>query len=174
MSTLDRILARMSDSPAIVEKTASDASAAPRDVATSDPSERMLATVRELSKSASAPAPSAAPVPALDKMAADMAAAEAEAMRKQAELSGAAMCDGFMARLAAYDRAVGTKTASADDSFRAGYAQGREDLEKEASEAFNQGQEAALQEIHKIASEIHYAGQQSARNVLEALARQGQ
>ena len=47
------------------------------------------------------------------KMAEDISAAEQEAMSKMAQVYGAAMCDGFMARFASYEDAAGTVAAPA-------------------------------------------------------------
>lgn len=174
MATLDNIIARLQADTAAIEKTAS--AEPPREVATpADPSEQMLATVRALSaKTASAEPVSTAAVPALDKIAADVAAAEELALKKTAAIIGQASCDAFMARLAQYDEAIGTKTASAGFSqtdLEAAYLQGQADLEKQAAAEYEQGQNAALEELHKVASELHIAGQQSARNVLLALSK---
>lgn len=175
MATLDNIIARLQADTAAIEKTAS--AEPPREVATpADPSEQMLATVRALSaKTAAAQtAPSNAAVPALDKIAAEVAAAEELALKKTAAIIGQASCDAFMARLAQYDEAIGTKTASAGFSqtdLEAAYLQGQADLEKQAAAEYEQGQNAALEELHKVASELHIAGQQSARNVLLALSK---
>lgn len=176
MATLDNIIARLSADTAAIEKTAS-AESAPRDVATSvDPTEQMLSTVRALSaKTASAAAPSTAAVPALDKIAADVAAAEEAALQKMAAVAGAAICDNFMSRLAQYDTMIGTKTAGAagysQADLEAAYQKGQNDLEKQAAAEYERGQNAALEELHKVASELHVAGQQSARNVLIALSK---
>jgi hypothetical protein len=176
MATLDNIIARLQADTAAIEKTAS--AEPPREVATpADPSEQMLATVRALSaKTASAEPVSNAAVPALDKIAADVAAAEEASMKKLASVGGQSFCDAFMARLAQYDTLVGTKTASAPAGFsqadlEAAYLQGQADLEKQAAAEYEQGQNAALEELHKVASELHIAGQQSARNVLLALSK---
>ena len=50
---------------------------------------------------------SQAPVAGLVKMASDLVDAEEEALMKQAQVYGAAICDGFMARYAAYEQAAG-------------------------------------------------------------------
>jgi len=63
-----------------------------------------LATA-ETEKTAAATA--ATPQGDLLKMAEDISAAEQEAMSKMAQVYGAAMCDGFMARFASYEDAAG-------------------------------------------------------------------
>lgn len=178
MATLDTIIAKLQNDTAVIEKTAA-AEAAARDVVTqADPTEQMLSTVRALSaKTAAAQAaPSTAAVPALDKIAAEVAAAEELALKKTAAIIGQASCDAFMARLAQYDEAIGTKTASAGAGFsqtdlEAAYRQGQADLEKQAAAEYERGHNAALEELHKVASELHYAGQLSAKNVLIALSK---
>lgn len=179
MATLDTIIAKLQNDTAVIEKTAS-AEAAARDVVTqADPTEQMLSTVRALSAKTAAAAqaaPSTAAVPALDKIAAEVAAAEELALKKTAAIIGQASCDAFMARLAQYDEAIGTKTASAGAGFsqtdlEAAYRQGQADLEKQAAAEYERGQNAALEELHKVASELHYAGQLSAKNVLIALSK---
>ncbi len=174
MSTLNRLLAQFNADDAVVEKTASDVSSpAPAAV---DASARMLETVRELSKTAAA-APvsaSAGAIPALDKIAADLAASDDAALQSKMASAGVIFADTVMARFAQYEAEVGTKVAAAaPEAIKQAYAKGREDLEKEAADAYAKGQEAALVEIHKVASDLHLAGQQSAVNVLEALAKAG-
>lgn len=84
-----------------------------------------LATAESEEKTASAQA-AGRPTDALLKMAEDMSNAEDAALQKQAEVYGAAMCDGFMARFAEYeDAAMKTsgvlpqqqKTASVDEDL---------------------------------------------------------
>ncbi len=58
-----------------------------------------------------AAAATATPRGDLLKMAEDISAAEQEAMSKMAQVYGAAMCDGFMARFASYEDAAGTVAA---------------------------------------------------------------
>jgi hypothetical protein len=164
--SLDNILQTLSnDSPAV--KTASAPSSLEAD---------MLASVQALTKTAGAAptAPTGNAVDALHKIAAETAAAEGVMLQKTAELAGAAMCDGFMSRLAGYDNAISQKTAGvqggySEEHLKLAYAQGIEDMEKQAAAEFEQGQADAFNEFHKIAAEVHLAGQQSARNVLLAL-----
>jgi hypothetical protein len=174
MSTLNRLLEKSAADDAVVEKTASEA--APAAPAVTDPSARMLETVRELSKTAAA-APvsaSAGAIPALDKMASDLAAGDDATLQAKMASAGVIFADTVMARLAQYETEVGSKVAAAaPDAIKQAYAKGREDLEKEAAAAYAEGQEAALKEIHKVATDLHLAGQQSAVNVLDALAKAG-
>jgi len=50
---------------------------------------------------------STGPTQDLEKIASDLAEAEQDAMTKEAQLYGAAVCDGFMARLSQYEEAAG-------------------------------------------------------------------
>lgn len=182
--SLDSILQTLGDNGgAVSTKTASESRTAPSTVEA-----EMLSTVQAFAQkqaSASAETVEAAPasdsaVQALRKIASDTAAAEDLATIKTAQLAGAAMCDGFMARLAGYDASIAQKTASAvpatapaggytEEHLKLAYAQGLEDFEKNAAAEYEQGQTDALNEIHKTAAKVHYAGQASARNVLLAL-----
>lgn len=169
--SLDNILLTLKDTQAPVVKTA----------AASEPSLEadMLASVQALTAKTAGitPAATAAPtdaVAALHKIASDTAAAENVMLQKTAELAGAAMCDGFMARLTGYDTAIAAKTASVqggytEEHLKLAYEKGVEDMQKQAAAEFEQGQADAFNEFHKIAAEVHLAGQQSARNVLLAL-----
>lgn len=174
--SLDNILAALEATSAPAVKTAEASSSA----ATLEAD--MLASVQALTaKTAEAANPAAAPtdaVTALHKIASETAAAEGVMLQKTAELAGAAMCDGFMARLAGYDTAISQKTAGVqggytEEHLKLAYAKGVEDMEKQAAAEFEQGQQDAFNEYHKIATELHLAGQQSARNVLLALQAQG-
>lgn len=169
MNHLDRVLAAMNDTTATTDKTAGDATPAPA----VDPAARMAEHVRELNKTASAglPGVSGGAIPALDKIASELATSDDALLQSKMATAGTVFMDAAMARLGQYGAAVGTKTAS-DHSLEAAYAKGREDLEKEASDAYAKGQEVALQEIHKTAAEFHYAGQVSARNVIAALSQE--
>jgi hypothetical protein len=170
MSTLDAILARIEDSETAVSEKTAGASVAPATAA--DPSERLLETVRNLSKTASdTSTPSSAAIPALDKLAAETAAAESASLQKEARLAGKAFADAFMERVGEYNAAIPESKTASEDSLKAAYQKGVEDSEKRAAAAFDKGQEVAVAEIHKCAAEIHYAGQLSARNVLNALAK---
>lgn len=175
--SLDNILATLEATSAPAVKTAGASSSA----ATLEAD--MLASVQALTaKTAEAASPAAAAptdaVTALHKIASETAAAEGVMLQKTAELAGAAMCDGFMARLAGYDTAISQKTAGVqggytEEHLKLAYAKGVEDMQKQAAAEFEQGQADAFNEFHKIATEVHLAGQQSARNVLLALQAQG-
>lgn len=189
--TFESILAAMNDETPST-KTASV-------VDTSE--QAMLDTVRSLTeaqKTAGAPSVGSDAVATLSKIAAHTAAAEGVALEKQAQILGAALCDGFMVRLAGYDSAVAEKRANAGEvpppapepynlqmlmhqiselppeaqaeimAVLRGGGGEAPDM-KTAAAQYAQGQEDALQAIHKLASEIHLGGQQSAANVLASL-----
>lgn len=174
-TALDRILSNIeNDAPAVSTKVASTE-------ISSDA--KLLATVQALSaKTASATGAvvDASAVGTLNKLAADAAAAEQAATERTASVLGAAMCDGFMTRLASWDQAVGSKVASAapgqadlEKVAAAAYAQGQADLEKQAADQYAEGYNAQLGQIHKIASDLHIAGQEVARRVLHTLSTGG-
>lgn len=120
------------------------------------------------------------PAEHLIKMASDLAAAEDAAVLKQAQVYGAAVCDGFMARYGQYEKAAAevmpqmpVKTAGADDSFEKfasenpqlvkeaydlGYQTKLAALQKEAAEQFNAGYNDTMEEVHKLASAAYKHG----------------
>ena len=109
-----------------------------------------------LTKTASANKSNNSPVADLTKIAAKLASAEQEALIKEAELYGAAVCDGFMARMNNY-QASGVKVAAfagEDNSYDSemaklamelGYQETKAELEKIASQAYNQGYAEVMQ-----------------------------
>jgi hypothetical protein len=124
-----------------------------------------------------------APVAGLVKMAADLVDAEEEALMKQAQVYGAAICDGFMVRYAQYEQAAGEvapqqqqKIASApvaDNDFQKfaqanpeltkeaydlGYRTKMATLQKEANDQFEAGHNDTMQEVHKLASAVYKHG----------------
>jgi hypothetical protein len=136
------------------------------------------ATAPEATKTAGA----GSPVDDLTKLAADLSKAEHEALMKEAQSYGAAVCDGFMARAAQYKQAadqlppVEVKTASVgqtDDTFEK-FAAANADLVKEAAQqgyraaadtirdlhqrAFDAGWNAQVTQIHKLGCEAFVAG----------------
>lgn len=153
---------------------------------TGDAGERLKQALKE----ATAPEPQAktasqaSPVEDLTKIAADLSKAEHEAITKEAQLYGAALCDGFMARAAQYKEAAErvapapaaptAKTAAAQDpgfeKFAAenpelvkeaaelGFATTMMQLEKLADAAYAKGWNSTVQQIHKAASDCFVAG----------------
>jgi len=124
---------------------------------------------------------SSTPVDGLVKMASDLVNAEEEALLKQAQVYGAAICDGFMTRYAQYEAAaneiapVQPKTAAvqASDDFQKfaqenpeltkeaydlGYRTKMAALQQQAGERFEAGYNDTMQEVHKVASALYKHG----------------
>lgn len=155
----------------------------------SDTGAALKHALREASASANqkvAAAPS--PLQDLTKIAAELSHAEHDAIVKEAQLYGAALCDGFMARGAQYkeaaDRASEHKTAGysqADTGFdkfasenpdlvkeaaATGYTQATAELEKLAGAAYDKGWNDTVEAIHKTASEAFTLGFATTRQLL--------
>lgn len=167
-----RIMNRLSAADtSISEKTAAVTTQEP------DAAAKMLSTVRSISsavKTAAAPAKPTTPTADLARMAKEAKDAEQSQMEKEAQLLGASVCDGFMARYAQYDAALssqGVKTASVTEAelnkvAQAAYSQAIQDMEKKAEQEFNSGYNDQMQELHKVAADIHYIGQQTAQHLV--------
>jgi len=130
--------------------------------------------------------PQATPTQDLTKIAQRLATAEQEALIKEAELFGAALCDGFVARMDKYNTAgSGVKVASADsfEKFAAanpeltkqamelGYRETREKLAHAAQSAYQDGYVKTAEVIKTAAEHCAYKGY---RNTLSLLSRVGQ
>lgn len=171
------------------EKTASAAAPASPSSGSASPTGDAGERLKQALKEATAPEPQSktasqvSPVEDLTKIAADLSKAEHEAITKEAQLYGAALCDGFMARASQYkeaaEKAAGaapqpTKTAGASDAsfekFAAenpelvknaaevGYASTIMQLEKLAEAAYAKGWNTTVQGIHKAACDCFVAG----------------
>lgn len=186
--------------PTEAEKTAAatPSSAPPSTPPSSDAAAAGLRqALKEATVDAETPTKTAAPASSIDdltKFAASVVADEHEATVKEAQLYGAAVCDGFMARLAQYDAAAqkhaGTapeKTATvasveADtfekfasenpdlvrEAHNLGYEQTRQELHKIAEAAWIHGHNGTVQWIHKTASDSFVAGFEAAAKLIEA------
>lgn len=170
---LSSVLAKISGP---TEKTASTALAgsalAPGEKsATAKTEERLKAALAEATAPA-APADKIAsaagsPVADVAKLASEVLGAEHEALTKEAQLYGAAVCDGFMARLAQYDSAAEKiasqqlaglpliKAAAAGDVTFEKYANENPELVKEAAEL---GFERTMHQMEKLAEAAHRQG----------------
>lgn len=148
---LSQILNSLSNTGS-VEKTAS----AKRSSSLEDALDRALN--EPLTKTASARASNNSPVADLTKIAAKLATAEQEALIKEAELYGAAVCDGFMSRMHGYESSGrGVKVASyqGDDydsdmakiAMELGYQETKAELEKIASAAYNDGYSSVVNSV---------------------------
>lgn len=189
--------------PPEAEKTAA---ATPSSVPPSTPSssDAAAAGLRQALKEATADAEAstklaapASPIDDLTKLAASVVADEHEATVKEAQLYGAAVCDGFMARLAQYDAAaqkhagvapekiasaVSTTSVEADtfekfasenpslvrEAHDLGYEQTRQELHKLAEAAWLHGHNGTVRWIHKTASDSFVAGFAAAAKLIEA------
>jgi hypothetical protein len=181
---LSDALAKVSNNTA--EKTAAAVPSTTPTVSTT-PSNDIADRLKVALKEATAPeaqktASQASPVADLTKIASDLSTAEHDALVKEANLYGAAVADGFMARLAQYDAASAkvaaqapapaTKVAS-DDSFEK-FAAENADLVKEAAQlgydttslqlnklaqsAYEAGWNQTVMQVHKTASDSFVAG----------------
>jgi len=163
-SAIDRILGQLNESDdSVTEKTA--------EAETPSLEENMLNKVREVSEATAKTATEetkSKPVEELEKMATDAAKAEEERLQKQAETMGSWVADGFMSRMAVYEKALPAVKTASEDEIKQAYDKGREDVEKEASEAYEKGYNDQLAEIHKIAAHIHYVGQDAAAQLVNA------
>jgi hypothetical protein len=148
---LSQILNSLSNTGS-VEKTAS----ARRGSSLEDALDRALN--EPLTKTASARANNNSPVADLTKIAAKLATAEQEALIKEAELYGAAVCDGFMSRMHGYESSgKGVKVASyqgndydsdmAKIAMELGYQETKAELEKIASAAYNDGYSSVVNSV---------------------------
>jgi hypothetical protein len=149
---------------------------------------RQALTAVNTEKTASAqPTQTQSPAGDLVKMAADLVDAEEEALMKQAQVYGAAVCDGFMARYAQYEQAAGevapveTKTASAQpvaqdfekfaqenpeltkEAYELGYRTKMAELQKVAEERFEAGYNDTMEEVHKTAAALYKHGSEWAQ-----------
>jgi hypothetical protein len=148
---LSQILNSLSNTGS-VEKTAS----ARRGSSLEDALDRALN--EPLTKTASVRANNNSPVADLTKIAAKLATAEQEALIKEAELYGAAVCDGFMSRMHGYEASgSGVKVASYQENdydsdmakiaMELGYQETKAELEKIASAAYNDGYSSVVNSV---------------------------
>jgi hypothetical protein len=143
---------------------------------------RQVLSSTDAEKTAAAQPAQASPTADLVKMASDLANAEEEALLKQAQVYGAAVCDGFMTRYAQYEAAASEvapaqpKTAAAQpatddfqkfaqenpeltkEAYDLGYRTKMAELQNQANEQFSAGYNDTMQEVHKIASDLYKHG----------------
>jgi len=136
-------------------------------------------------------ASAASPVEDMMKVAAQLSGAEHDALIKEGQLYGAAVCDGFMARAAQYNEAasktaaqVPTKTASDSaetfEKFAAanpdlvksaaevGYASTLQTLEKLSNDAYTKGYNDTVEKIYKTACAAFVAGFKDVSAIMES------
>jgi hypothetical protein len=177
------------------EKTASAPALASSSATAVSPSSDAGERLKQALKEATAPteqakvAGHASPIEDLTKIAADLSKAEHDALTKEAQLYGAALCDGFMARAAQYkeatERAAPTaktagmigedfeKFAAANPSLvkeaaELGFASTTAQLEKLAQDAYEKGWNDTVEQIHKTACDSFVAGFQDTLALIEA------
>ena len=121
----------------------------------------------------------------LVKVAEDLASSEGEMLAKEAQLYGAAVADGFMARLNQYEQAAGsTKVASVEEesfekfaeenpeitkqAVELGYLHGKMQIEQMKQAAFQQGYADADTQIQELAQTKE--GQEKLAAIVEEIA----
>lgn len=185
--------------PPEAEKTAAATPSSPAPSSAPSSSDAALGPLRQALKEATADieastktAGQASPIDDLTKLAASVVADEHEATIKEAQLYGAAVCDGFIARLAQYDQAAQkhagvlpekTAAAASQDTFEKfaaenpdlvreahdlGYEQTRQNLHKLAEAAWRFGHDGTVRWIHKTASDSFVAGFSDTAKLIEA------
>ena len=191
------------------EKTASETPPAKdtngEKTASSPTEEKLKAALKEATAPAApatekqAAAPAETPVGDLTKIAAQVASAEQEALIKEANLYGAAIMDGFMARAAQYEAAglklgaalpaapaVTEKQASVSDDFQK-FAAENPDLVKEAAElgfartdmqleqlkqaAYAKGHDETMMTVYKLAHGSFVQGFEDTSKLLESIGK---
>ena len=109
-----------------------------------------------------------APIADLTKLANETATLEHAALVKEAQVYGAAVCDGFMARLAAYNDAA-EKVAAQQVAVPAhlekqaaslGFSTTMNQIEKLAEAAYAQGYNDTVEQIYKLAHDSFVNGYQ--------------
>lgn len=127
--------------------------------------------------------PTQGPVAALEKTAADLAAADQEALVKEAHVYGGAICDGFMSRLKQYESAVADMPAEkqasapvdvekiASEAVR-GYIETQTQIKVAAEQEYQRGYTETVAQIEKVASATFEQGAADAEAVIRQLAEQ--
>lgn len=169
------------NSSATSEKTASDASPASNgrlEVALREAMEAQTATTKTAAVNTARPADD------LTKIAQRLATAEQEALVKEAELYGAAVCDGFMARMGSYEGVQSTKTAAYGNDFEKfasenpdlvkqaaelGYRETREKIAAATQSAYNEGYTKVAHLVKEAAEQVAVRGYNDTLNVLRSL-----
>jgi hypothetical protein len=143
---LSQILNSLSNSDSRTEKTASENNYSDRQSSLDSALSRALDGAGDFTKTASAR--QSRPSDDLSRMAIKLASAEQEAIIKEAELYGAAACDGFMSRMQDYELPM-QKSAGYNDSYE-------EDLL--VKQAMELGYNDTMSAMTKVASDAYNAG----------------
>lgn len=147
----------------------------------------LMSAVEDVGHTKTASAKKAAPSEDLTKIAQRLANAEQEALVKEAQLYGAAVCDGFMTRMASYEQTGAVKTASAGygDNFEKfasenpelvkqaaelGYRETREKIAAAAQGAYEEGYTKVAFLVKEAAEKCAAQGYNDTINVLRQLA----
>lgn len=145
-----------------------------------------LERAKEATKSASAKTAGAKPaVSELNKIASDLADAKGEALKKEAELYGAAVADGFIARLSQFQESTKTAAVEVDSieklaaaypelveqAIEVGHNNAVEKLaqDPEFLKSAAAGYDDTMKEIEKTASDCFDRGYNDAKAVVEAI-----
>lgn len=91
------------------------------------------------------------PMGEVEKIAAEVAARDHQQTIKEAHAYGAAICDGFMAQLSAYEKVAAEQVA---------------ETRKEAEQVYDQTAAQIEARIHKVASEHYLGGYEMAKALL--------
>jgi hypothetical protein len=144
------------------EKTASAVAPSPSPTPGNDANERLKQALKEATAPQAKTASESSPIADLTKIANDLSKAEHEALTKEAQLYGAALCDGFMARAAQYKEAADKAVPAAKTAAAGGghtdfekFASENPDLVKEAAEL---GYESTVLQLQKLASAAYDKG----------------
>lgn len=171
------------NSSATSEKTASDATQATNGRLEVALREAMETSQTTNTKTAAA-ANTARPAEDLTKIAQRLASAEQEALVKEAQLYGAAVCDGFMARMGSYEGVQSTKTAAYGNDFEKfasenpdlvkqaaelGYRETREKIAAATQNAYNEGYTKVAHLVKEAAEKVAVRGYNDTMNVLRSL-----
>ena len=160
---LAKILDSLSEDSA-VEKTASDSSA--ENKLTEALNDAVAAVETGSEKVASVQTDDATPSDDLTKIASRLATAEQEALVKEAEIYGAALCDGFMSRMSQYEGQPGSEKVASADSFEK-FASENPDLVKQAADL---GYRETRQQLEKVANDSYAQGYYKTAELVKAAA----
>lgn len=164
------------------EKTAEDVSVNTQTNTNTKLSEALNVALNEMGQEKTASATT--PTEDLTKIASRLATAEQEALVKEAELYGAALCDGFMARMGQYDTTTATTKTASEGSFEkfasenpelvkqaaeVGYRETTYQLEKLAEDSYAEGYEKTAELIKTAAMQCAHRGEQDTYAVLSTL-----
>lgn len=183
-TSLDQILADLNAAAPKSTKVASAPAAVETGKVAEAKAELLSALKRvEATKTASEKKAST-PVSDLEKIATEIASADHDALVKEASFYGAAIADGFMARLGQFEKAaealpeapVATPVAATVDVEKIateavrGYIETQNAMKVAAEQEFTRGYNDTIAEVEKLANEVFAHGEDDAKAVLATLA----